>query len=159
MPSSHSQREDDSLAVVWRDEGSDDAPINRMTFRELRQRVMLVANAISGSFAKGDTIAIDMTMTVDAVIIYLAIILAGCIVVSIADSFAAKEIATRLKISKAKGIFTQVRVKVFIYSAYRFGYNKMIHCSYSFSQDHVLRGGRRYPLYRWLILKLHEPTT
>ncbi|XP_018448234.1 probable acyl-activating enzyme 18, peroxisomal [Raphanus sativus] len=120
MPSSHSQREDDSLAVVWRDEGSDDAPINRMTFRELRQRVMLVANAISGSFAKGDTIAIDMTMTVDAVIIYLAIILAGCIVVSIADSFAAKEIATRLKISKAKGIFTQ---------------------------DHVLRGGRRYPLY------------
>lgn len=67
-----------------------------------------MANAISGVFAKGDTIAIDMPMTVDAVIIYLAIIFAGCIVVSIADSFAAKEIATRLKISKAKGIFTQV---------------------------------------------------
>lgn len=67
-----------------------------------------MAKAIGGSFEKGDTIAIDMPMTVDAVIIYLAIILAGCIVVSIADSFAAKEIATRLKISKAKGIFTQV---------------------------------------------------
>lgn len=67
-----------------------------------------MANAIGGSSEKGDTIVIDMPMTVDAVIIYLAIILAGCIVVSIADSFAAKEIATRLKISKAKGIFTQV---------------------------------------------------
>lgn len=67
-----------------------------------------MANAISGVFAKGDTIAIDMPMTVDSVIIYLAIIFAGCIVVSIADSFVAKEIATRLKISKAKGIFTQV---------------------------------------------------
>ncbi|WZY96713.1 hypothetical protein YC2023_069042 [Brassica napus] len=120
IPSSRSQREDDSLAVVWREEGFDDSPVNQMTFKELRQRVMLVANAISGSFATGDTIAIDMTMTVDAVIIYLATIFAGCVVVSIADSFAAKEIATRLKISKAKGIFTQ---------------------------DHVLRGGRRYPLY------------
>uniref|UniRef100_A0A0D3CQZ7 Mediator of RNA polymerase II transcription subunit 13 n=1 Tax=Brassica oleracea var. oleracea TaxID=109376 RepID=A0A0D3CQZ7_BRAOL len=120
IPSSRSQREDDSLAVVWREEGFDDSPVNRMTFKELRQRVMLVANAISGSFATGDTIAIDMTMTVDAVIIYLAIILAGCIVVSIADSFAAKEIATRLKISNAKGIFTQ---------------------------DYILRGGRRFPLY------------
>jgi acyl-coenzyme A synthetase/AMP-(fatty) acid ligase len=38
----------------------------------------------------------------------LAIILAGFVVVSIADSFAAKEIATRLRVSKAKGIFTQV---------------------------------------------------
>ncbi|KAL0661581.1 hypothetical protein Bca4012_098418 [Brassica carinata] len=120
IPSSLSQREDDSLAVVWREEGFDDSPVNKMTFKELRQRVMLVANAISGSFATGDTIAIDMTMTVDAVIIYLAIILAGCIVVSIADSFAAKEIATRLKISNAKGIFTQ---------------------------DYILRGGRRFPLY------------
>ncbi|CAH8306210.1 unnamed protein product [Eruca vesicaria subsp. sativa] len=120
MPSSHPKREDDSLAVVWRDEGFDNSPVNQMTFKELRERVMLVANAISRSFAKGDTIAIDMTMTVDAVIIYLAIILAGCVVVSIADSFAAKEIATRLKISKAKGIFTQ---------------------------DYILRGGRRFPLY------------
>jgi long-subunit acyl-CoA synthetase (AMP-forming) len=68
----------------------------------------LVANALDAIFSKGDAIAIDMPMTVNAVIIYLAIILAGCVVVSIADSFAAKEIATRLRVSKAKGIFTQV---------------------------------------------------
>ena len=68
----------------------------------------LVANALDAVFSKGDAIAIDMPMTVNAVIVYLAIILTGCVVVSIADSFAAKEIATRLRVSKAKGIFTQV---------------------------------------------------
>ena len=68
----------------------------------------LVANALDVMFSKGDAIAIDMPMTVDAVIIYLAIILSGFVVVSIADSFAAKEIATRLRVSKAKAIFTQV---------------------------------------------------
>lgn len=39
--------------------------------------------------------------------IYLACVLAGCPVVSIADSFAAPEIASRLRIARAKGIFTQ----------------------------------------------------
>lgn len=62
---------------------------------------------MDATFAKGDVIAIDMQMTANAVIIYLAIILSGRVVVSIADSFAGKEIATRLRISKAKGIFTQ----------------------------------------------------
>ena len=70
----------------------------------------LVANALDAVFSKGDAIAIDMPMTINAVIIYLAIILAGFIVVSIADSFSAKEIATRLRVSKAKGIFTQVSI-------------------------------------------------
>ncbi|XP_021891165.1 probable acyl-activating enzyme 18, peroxisomal isoform X2 [Carica papaya] len=61
-----------------------------------------------------------MPMTVNAVIVYLAIILAGYVVVSIADSFAAKEIATRLHVVNAKGIFTQ---------------------------DFILRGGQKIPLY------------
>ena len=68
----------------------------------------LVGNALDATFLKGETIAIDMPMTVYSVIIYLAIILAGYVVVSIADSFATKEIASRLRISNAKGIFTQV---------------------------------------------------
>lgn len=68
----------------------------------------VVANAVDATFSQGDAIAIDMPMTVSAVVIYLGIILAGCVVVSIADSFAAKEIATRLRLSNAKAIFTQV---------------------------------------------------
>jgi acyl-coenzyme A synthetase/AMP-(fatty) acid ligase len=56
----------------------------------------------------GDAVAIDMPMTADAVVIYLGIVLAGCAVVSIADSFPAPEIASRLYISAAKAIFIQV---------------------------------------------------
>lgn len=77
-----------------------------------------MANALDSMFSKGDAIAIDMPMTVTAVIIYLAIVIGGFAVVSIADSFAAKEIATRLRVSKAKGIFTQVRL--FNFFAYNF---------------------------------------
>lgn len=70
----------------------------------------LVANALDAMFSKGDAIAIDMPMTVNAVVVYLAIVLSGLVVVSIADSFAAKEIAIRLRVSKAKAIFTQVNL-------------------------------------------------
>lgn len=68
-----------------------------------------VAHALDAIFEKGDPIAIDMPMTCNAVIIYLAIILGGFVVVSIADSFAPQEIGSRMGVSKAKAIFTQVR--------------------------------------------------
>ena len=84
-----------------------------------------MANALEGTgFRKGDAIAINMPMNVHAVIIYLAIVLAGCAVVSVADSFAPSEIASRLKISNAKGIFTQV-------FTVRFRYNIRFECSVS----------------------------
>ncbi|KAL2507931.1 putative acyl-activating enzyme 18 [Forsythia ovata] len=113
-------KQDDSLAIIWRDEGCDDQNVEHMTLKQLREEVMLVANALDATFSKGEAIAIDMPMTASAVILYLAIVLAGFIVVSIADSFAAKEIATRLRVSKAKAIFTQ---------------------------DFIVRGERRFPLY------------
>ncbi|CAJ2677435.1 unnamed protein product [Trifolium pratense] len=124
QPSSHPNKQDDSIAIVWRDEGFDDSEVNHITLKQLRQQVMLVANAVDANFSKGDAIAIDMQMTVNAVIIYLAIVLAGCVVVSIADSFAPKEIATRLRVSNAKGIFTQ---------------------------DFISRGGKKFPLYSRVI--------
>ncbi|XP_017983024.1 PREDICTED: probable acyl-activating enzyme 18, peroxisomal [Theobroma cacao] len=120
LPSSHPKKQDDSGAIVWREEGCDNLDVNHMTLKELREQVMLVANALDATFSKGDAIAIDMPMTVSAVVIYLAIILGGFVVVSIADSFAATEIATRLRVSNAKAIFTQ---------------------------DFILRGGRKFSLY------------
>lgn len=112
-------------AILWRDEGQDDSPIRSLTMEELREHVCRVANALEGAgFRKGDAIAINMPMNVHAVVIYLAIVLAGCAVVSIADSFAPSEIASRLKISKAKGIFTQ---------------------------DVILRGQRTHPLYNRVV--------
>ncbi|KAJ1701100.1 hypothetical protein LUZ63_000879 [Rhynchospora breviuscula] len=111
---------DNSVAIIWRDEGFDDLPVNYVSVKELREQVMMVANALDTLFEKGDAIAIDMPMTYKAVVIYLAIILSGRVVVSIADSFVAREIATRMKVSKAKAIFTQ---------------------------DFIIRGGKKFPLY------------
>jgi acyl-coenzyme A synthetase/AMP-(fatty) acid ligase len=69
-----------------------------------------VTNALDAlGFQKGDAIAIDMPMNLHAVTAYLAIVLGGYIVVSIADSFVASEIEVRLRVAKAKAIFTQVR--------------------------------------------------
>ncbi|XP_059286469.1 probable CoA ligase CCL12 isoform X1 [Lycium ferocissimum] len=118
--SDYCNRQDDSVAIVWRAEGNDDKEVNCMTLKQLREQVMMVANALDNMFSKGDAIAIDMPMTATAVVIYLAIVLAGFVVVSIADSFAAQEIAVRLRVSNAKAVFTQ---------------------------DSIVRGGRRFPLY------------
>ncbi|KAF8669190.1 hypothetical protein HU200_051520 [Digitaria exilis] len=120
IPCPSLNRTDDSTAIVWRDEGRDDCPVNRMSLKELRSQVITVANALDTMFQKGDRIAIDMPMTCNAVIIYLAIILGGFVVVSIADSFAPHEIGTRMGVSKAKAIFTQ---------------------------DFIIRGGKKVPLY------------
>ncbi|KAI4344026.1 hypothetical protein L6164_011303 [Bauhinia variegata] len=107
--------------IIWRDEVHNDLPVHRMTLKELRQEVWLVAYALQAlGLEEGSAIAIDMPMNVTSVVIYLAIVLAGYVVVSIADSFAAREISTRLKISKAKVIFTQ---------------------------DLIIRGDKRLPLY------------
>ncbi|CAN6322242.1 unnamed protein product [Urochloa humidicola] len=120
LPCSSLKRTDDSTAIIWRDEGLDDHPVNRMSLKELRSQVITVANALDTMFHKGDRIAIDMPMTCDAVIIYLAIVLGGFVIVSIADSFAPQEIGTRMGVSKAKAIFTQ---------------------------DFIIRGGKKVPLY------------
>ncbi|XP_065870390.1 probable acyl-activating enzyme 17, peroxisomal [Euphorbia lathyris] len=107
--------------IIWRDEGNGDLPINSMTLEQLRTEVWLVAYALDALILeKGSAIAIDMPMDVNSVVIYLAIVLAGYVVVSIADSFAPIEISTRLRISGAKAIFTQ---------------------------DFIIRGEKRIPLY------------
>ncbi|CAD7704810.1 unnamed protein product [Ostreobium quekettii] len=48
-----------------------------------------------------------MPMTVTSVVAYLGIVLSGCVVVSIADSFSPPEVASRLKIAGAVAIMTQ----------------------------------------------------
>lgn len=43
------KKQDDSLAIVWRDEGSDDHEIGSMTLKELREQVMYVLNHLASS--------------------------------------------------------------------------------------------------------------
>lgn len=112
----------DAPAIIFQVEGGS---ISTLTYGELHALTNRVANGlVEAGFQKGDRIAIAMPMTAESVAIYLGIIKAGCVVVSIADSFAATEIAMRLHLSKAKAIFTQ---------------------------DYILRGNKQLPLYAKIV--------
>ncbi len=114
--------EGDAPAVVHQQEGG--AP-EVVSYRALAVLSNRVANGVkSFGFAAGDAVAVDMTMNLQSIAIYLGIIKAGCTVVSIADSFAPGEIATRLRIGRAKAIFTQ---------------------------DFVVRGGKKLPMYEKVV--------
>jgi acetyl-CoA synthetase len=93
------------IAVVVGREGSDD--MEAVTYEELDMLVNLVANGLAAAgFSPGDAIALYMPMNLECVAAYLGIIRAGCAVVSIADSFAAPEVARRLEIAEAAAIIT-----------------------------------------------------
>jgi len=99
------QNEDDSIAVIFQEEGKN---IQKVTQKELLSLVNQISNGlIELGLKTGDHIAIDMPMTLEAVAIYLAGIKAGMPIVTIADSFTPNEIAIRLEITKPKVIFTQ----------------------------------------------------
>ena len=94
----------DSPAIVYQRENG---PLKNVTVGELQALTNRVANGlVQQGFRPNDAIAIVMPMTSDAVAIYLGIIKAGCVAISIADSFTANEIATRLRLGRAKAIFT-----------------------------------------------------
>ena len=99
--------------------------IKSMSYGELDALSSRVAGAIrKRGIEPGAGVAILMPMTADAVAIYLGIVKAGCAVIGIADSFAPPEIATRLRLGKASLVFTQ---------------------------DVLLRDGKRLPLYARLL--------
>ncbi len=93
------QHDPETLAVIHRRDGL----LHRVTRRELEAMV----DGAARWFRAGERVAIIMPMTLDAVVAYLGIIKAGGTVVSIADSFSAPEIATRLRIGQAQTVLTQ----------------------------------------------------
>jgi len=113
----------EALAVVYRRREGE--PLVRWTYGALERLANRVANGLfKAGFTPGDAIAVDMPMTVESVAIYLGIVKAGCVAISIADSFSPREIAVRLRIGKAKGVFTM---------------------------DFLSRGGKQLPLYRKVV--------
>ena len=119
---------DDAIAIIAQREGDDH--LLTLTYHELACLTNRVANGLVDLGLKpGDAVAIDMPMNAESVAIYLGIVKAGCVVVGIADSFAPDEIATRLRIGKAKAIFTQ---------------------------DYINRAGKRLPLYEKAIAATHQ---
>lgn len=88
---------------------NDDAgALQHWTYGQLNSLTNQIANSlIEKGYTAGEAIGIAMPMNQYAIAIYLGILKMGGIVVSIADSFSADEIATRLVIAQAKAIFTQ----------------------------------------------------
>jgi len=116
------QAPQDKTAIIFQKEGGE---IETISYQQLDEMSNRVANGLLENGLKaGDAVAIDMVMNVEAVAIYLGIVKAGMIVVSIADSFAPDEIQTRLRISQAKAIFTQ---------------------------DVIMRGNKELPLYEKVV--------
>lgn len=113
------QNTDETTAIIFQ---KPNGLLQKVAQKELKNLVDRIANGLTDlGVGPGDTIAIDTAMTLEAVAIYLAAIKAGVIVATIADSFSATEIAVRLKITGPKLIFTQ---------------------------DVLLRGGKKLPLYQ-----------
>ena len=99
------QSDDNSQAVVYQKENG---TIQNISVGELKSLVYRVANGrIDLGLQAGDRVAIVMPMTMEAVAIYLGIIAAGGVAVTIADSFAAEEIRIRLDITQPRWMFTQ----------------------------------------------------
>ncbi|MEA2010991.1 MAG: AMP-binding protein [Actinomycetota bacterium] len=93
-------------AIVYRRDGAE----HRMAYGELRGLVNRFANSLKAhGIRTGDRVAIAMPMTVEAVAAYLGTVALGAVVVSIADSFAPHEIATRLQLTGPKIVVTQDR--------------------------------------------------
>ncbi len=95
----------DKPAIVSGLEGSADLEVT--TYGQLERLVNRIANGfLERGFRAGDQIAIYMPMTVECVAAYLGIVRAGCVVVSIADSFSPSEVKKRVDISAARAIVT-----------------------------------------------------
>jgi acetyl-CoA synthetase len=116
------QNDPDDVAITFQSETGEHG---RWTFADLEEMSNRVANGLTHmGLVRGDAVAIAATMTAESVAIYLGIVKAGCVVVSIADSFAPEEIQTRLRIADARVTFTQ---------------------------DVILRAGKSHPMYQKVV--------
>ena len=99
------QADNQAIAIVYQNPSGQ---IEKYTYGQLEKLVNRIGNALVGMGVRPDShVGIDMTMTVEAVAIYLACIKAGAVVVTVADSFAPPEIAVRLQIAEVPLVFTQ----------------------------------------------------
>ena len=87
-------------AIVYRT--SEDGPLDGMSRADLARLAYAVAGHLrERGLRPGARVAFYLPMTAEAVAAYLGVILAGCTAVSIADSFAAPQVAVRLRITHA----------------------------------------------------------
>lgn len=113
------QADPEAVAIVAGREGSPE--LERLTYRGLEALADRFAAALHArGLQPGDGVALYMPMNVECVAAYLGTVKAGFHVVSIPDSFAAGEVATRLRLGSAKAVVTV---------------------------DRFMRGGKAVPMY------------
>jgi acetyl-CoA synthetase len=96
------------VAVISGREGTRE--IRRTTMGELRTLCFAAARGFQGMGLRvDDAVALFMPMNLECVAAYLGAVLAGLRVVSVADSFSAKELGHRLEIGNAKAVVTAAR--------------------------------------------------
>lgn len=78
-----------------------------LTYAQLHTRATRFAAALATRVPPGTRVAIIMPMTPDAVVAFLGVLLARCVMVGIAESFAAPEIQTRLQLVDTRLVVTQ----------------------------------------------------
>lgn len=97
--------EPDKIAIVQGSEESDER--RTLTYADLQKLVNRISSGLVHSgFKAGDAIIIYMPFTIESVAAYLAIVKAGMVVVSVADSFSAAELKKRVEMTGAKAVFT-----------------------------------------------------
>lgn len=95
----------EQAAIVFQ-QGNHD--LQQLSYQELKTLTAQVTNGLKeAGVQSGERVAVMMPMTPESVALFLGIIAAGCVVVTIADSFSAEEMQVRLEITKPKLIFIQ----------------------------------------------------
>jgi acetyl-CoA synthetase len=114
----HLARNGDKVAIIW--EGDDPGASERVTYRDLHERVCRLANALRGLGAKkGDRICIYLPMVVEAAVAMLACARIGAIHSVVFGGFSPDSLANRIQDSE---------------------------CAILITADEGRRGGRRVPL-------------
>jgi acetyl-CoA synthetase len=100
----------DKAAIIFRREGSD--TLESMSYGALERQVDRFASGLLlRGFVPDDAVALYMPMTPECVVAYLGTIRAGCRAVSVADSFSADELRSRMVIAHARTVVTVSRYR------------------------------------------------
>ncbi|MDA1197525.1 MAG: AMP-binding protein [Proteobacteria bacterium] len=78
-----------------------------ITYKEFDKKISQIGNALKmNGFKKSDVIALYMPQIIETYMSYFAILKIGCVVLPLFSGYGSKAIVERIKIAKAKGIFT-----------------------------------------------------
>lgn len=102
----HLEARGDKAAIIWESDNPD-APAQRVTYRELHQRVCRLGNALrTAGVGKGDRVNVYLPMVVDAAVALLACARIGAVHNVVFGGFSPTSLADRIRDCGAKVVIT-----------------------------------------------------